>query len=238
MQTSKADNRPAAAPLSIRYVDHLAATIAAGDGRTKGEERRLGLLHAAAEILQHGGYHDLRIADVIERAGVARGTFYIYFRDKSDIVLSVLADFRQTLMTTANLDLRGQSWEQRIYTVNLQFALLHEHNAGLMQAFRQLVDEAEDFRTLRHQTERAWARRQYAAWSRRFGRPATPQASEALYRRLHAMRAMTEHLCMQIYIERMPELVDLYPTAQDVARVCSDIWIATMGQPANTGEHG
>ena len=238
MRNSKVDNRPTAAPQSICYVDHLAATIAAGDGRTKGEERRLGLLQAAAEILQQGGYQDLRIADVIERAGVARGTFYIYFRDKSDIVLSVLADFRQTLMTTANLDLRGQSWEQRIHTVNLQFALLHENNAGLMQAFRQLVDEAEDFRTLRHQTERAWARRQFAAWSRRFGRPATPEAGDALYRRLHAMRAMTEHLCMQIYIERMPELVALYPTAEDVARVCSEIWISTMSRLANIVDQG
>ncbi len=237
MQTSTA-NRPQTPTgdrgraRSVAYLEHLAAVIAGERGLSKGEATRLGLLFATAQILQEGGYHDLRISQVVQRAGVARGTFYIYFSDKSDIVLSVLSDFRDTLLTAANVDFTGQSWEERVYRSNLAFAEICDANSGLLKAFHQLVDEAEEFRKMRHLKEQGWTRRQLASYVRRFGAPDGPETRETVLRQLHALRAMIERLCTQIYVEGMPELIELYPTPRHVARLCTDIWILTLTRTA------
>ena len=49
------------------------------------EERKLSILNAAKEMFAINGYHDTSISDIIKRADIARGTFYLYFKDKREI---------------------------------------------------------------------------------------------------------------------------------------------------------
>ncbi len=49
------------------------------------EERKLLILSAAKEMFAIKGYHETSISDIIKRADIARGTFYIYFKDKREI---------------------------------------------------------------------------------------------------------------------------------------------------------
>jgi len=59
------------------------------------EKRRQELLRAATRIFAKRGYRAASISDVIEAAGVARGTFYLYFRSKQDILFAVIDDLRE-----------------------------------------------------------------------------------------------------------------------------------------------
>jgi len=45
-------------------------------------ERRQKLLHHARDVFAKRGYHATKIEDIVLAAGVARGTFYLYFDDK------------------------------------------------------------------------------------------------------------------------------------------------------------
>jgi AcrR family transcriptional regulator len=45
-------------------------------------ERRQDLLRAARSVFAEKGYHEAKIDDIVAIAGVATGTFYLYFRDK------------------------------------------------------------------------------------------------------------------------------------------------------------
>jgi AcrR family transcriptional regulator len=53
-------------------------------------ERRQQILGSAREVFSKRGYHQTTIDDIVALAGVARGTFYLYFEDKravfSDLV--------------------------------------------------------------------------------------------------------------------------------------------------------
>lgn len=49
------------------------------------EERRRQLLDAAVMAFGAKGYHQTQVSDIIEQAGVARGTFYLYFKGKREI---------------------------------------------------------------------------------------------------------------------------------------------------------
>lgn len=51
----------------------------------KKENKRKDLLNAAFELFTTKGFHDTSISDIVGRAGIAKGTFYLYFKDKTDI---------------------------------------------------------------------------------------------------------------------------------------------------------
>lgn len=54
------------------------------------KNRREEILNAAILVFSQKGYHDTSISDLIEKAGIARGTFYLYFENKRQIFDSIL----------------------------------------------------------------------------------------------------------------------------------------------------
>jgi AcrR family transcriptional regulator len=61
------------------------------------EERRLSILNAAKEMFAINGYHDTSISDIIKRADIARGTFYLYFKDKREIFDALFDQLLQSI---------------------------------------------------------------------------------------------------------------------------------------------
>lgn len=55
------------------------------------DERRAQVLRHAKRIFARKGYHRTNVADIVSRARIARGTFYLYFRNKREI-FEVLLD--------------------------------------------------------------------------------------------------------------------------------------------------
>lgn len=53
-------------------------------------ERRMQILNAAKEVFAERGYHNASINEIIRRAGIARGTFYLYFESKQRVFESIL----------------------------------------------------------------------------------------------------------------------------------------------------
>lgn len=49
------------------------------------QARREQVLRHAKRLFARKGYHRTNIADIIARAGIARGTFYLYFENKRDL---------------------------------------------------------------------------------------------------------------------------------------------------------
>jgi AcrR family transcriptional regulator len=53
-------------------------------------DRRRQLLLCAKQVFSTKGFHNATVADIIAKAGVARGTFYLYFSGQRDIFDSLL----------------------------------------------------------------------------------------------------------------------------------------------------
>ena len=54
------------------------------------QERRRQILAAAKSVFAYAGYHGASIHAIIERAQIARGTFYLYFESKAAVFDSIL----------------------------------------------------------------------------------------------------------------------------------------------------
>jgi AcrR family transcriptional regulator len=73
----------------------------------RGERTRRNLLEAAERIFAELGYHDASIVKITEAAGVAQGTFYLYFASKKTVFDEVVLDLNSRVrhaMTEASAE--------------------------------------------------------------------------------------------------------------------------------------
>jgi TetR/AcrR family fatty acid metabolism transcriptional regulator len=61
------------------------------------DARRRQLLAAAISVFAQRGYRAAGISDIVATAGVARGTFYLYFASKAEVFLAIADDFYDRL---------------------------------------------------------------------------------------------------------------------------------------------
>jgi len=117
-------------------------TIPTGvDGRTlglRGARTRQRLLEAAEDVFAQVGYHEASIVKITEAAGVAMGTFYLYFRSKKEIFDELLRDLnRRVRHAMSEASTQGSTrLEQEVLGFQAFFRFTAEH-PGLYRVIRQ-----------------------------------------------------------------------------------------------------
>lgn len=53
------------------------------------EEKQDKIVAAALKLLESQGYHATKVSDIVREAGVAQGTFYLYFKSKEDLLCGI-----------------------------------------------------------------------------------------------------------------------------------------------------
>lgn len=67
------------------------------EGRERHEAKHHRILDAALHVFALKGYHEAKISEIARLAGVADGTIYLYFKNKDDLLLSLLTHTLQRL---------------------------------------------------------------------------------------------------------------------------------------------
>jgi len=71
------------------------------------EVRREQILDSAAQVLAAKGLTAMTVADVVAGAGIAKGTFYLYFNGKEELIAALQARYTESLITRAEAVLTG-----------------------------------------------------------------------------------------------------------------------------------
>src|SRR3954468_6884229 len=110
---ARAATRKAAEESGGRKMAGAAARRSAG-----AEARREAILAAALDEFTARGYEGARLDDVARRAGVAKGTIYLYFTDKQalfqDLVRSMVSPILGTLEKLPQVDMPGRVLVERL----------------------------------------------------------------------------------------------------------------------------
>ncbi len=72
--------------------------------RRKSEETRRRIMEAGREVFTRKGYHDTRVSEIIDRTGLGHGTFWIYFRDKEDLLRALVEEMLREFVTENLVD--------------------------------------------------------------------------------------------------------------------------------------
>lgn len=80
---------------SRRQRNGKAVRVSTSGGNLREAQKRLTmekLVEAARELFHQNGYKNVTIDDIVESAGASRGTFYLYFRGKGEILGKIFSD--------------------------------------------------------------------------------------------------------------------------------------------------
>lgn len=64
------------------------------------EDRLEAIKVAAIEVFSEKGYHQAKVSEIVERVGIAQGTFYLYFEGKQQLFQALLHDFLTLVVQT------------------------------------------------------------------------------------------------------------------------------------------
>jgi len=110
--------------------------------RARGERTRATLLRAGAEVLPARGYHETRVDDIVEAAGVSHGTFYRYFDSKDDFFRALAEDASGRLIELVEqLDLDGSADELRAWLEDWFTA--YEADGGVISTWQDMRSSPE-----------------------------------------------------------------------------------------------
>ena len=65
--------------------------------RTPNPMVRKQFMAAAAELIHDEGFQALRVEEIVERAGLSIGSFYLYFESKEDLFVTLVIDYTERL---------------------------------------------------------------------------------------------------------------------------------------------
>jgi AcrR family transcriptional regulator len=95
------------------------------------DERRAQLIDAAREVFSRKGYHEATVDDITRAAGVAKGTFYLYFHEKREIYYELVRSFLQHVKDI------GASVKREVKTPGDFFARCEQAAAELVRVFTE-----------------------------------------------------------------------------------------------------
>lgn len=73
-----------------------------GKAEQNKQNKRAFLLQAAFDLFLNQGFHDTTISDISKKSGLAKGTFYLYFKDKYDLRDQLIARKSEQLLVEAS----------------------------------------------------------------------------------------------------------------------------------------
>jgi AcrR family transcriptional regulator len=148
-------------------VHSASAAAGAGDGALprpgastppsteRGRRMRARLLAAAREVFERDGFLDARVTDISAAAGVAHGSFYTYFRSKTEIFRALVAATMDELYASLGHSPDGATTDRpadiigRIDEANHRFVVMYRQNTALMALFEQVTTFDPEVRALR-----------------------------------------------------------------------------------------
>ncbi|MBI3951969.1 MAG: TetR/AcrR family transcriptional regulator [Acidobacteria bacterium] len=66
----------------------------------KANDKRTAILRAATKVFARNGYFNSKVADIAREAGVADGTVYLYFKNKDDVLISLVNQTMEEFIST------------------------------------------------------------------------------------------------------------------------------------------
>ena len=118
--------------------------------RRRPEEAEREILEAAAELLRDRPAHEVTVMAVMERTTLSRKSFYVYFRDRHELIARLVAPLREEIDARASEAVTAHARPRDLaHAIILGVARVYLEHGGLLRALRESAGHDAD-------AERAW----------------------------------------------------------------------------------
>lgn len=186
----------------------------------KSERTRLDLLVAAANFLGENSLDALTVATICAKAGVAHGTFYLYFKDRNALTGDLLGRFVDYLQIQMRASARQGADPVRNTTA--AYYRLFRDNAGLMKCLVVGIDAFPEARTAFQRLNNEWARTVVRALQK--NPAAAPPTDDELMRRAYALGGMVDQYLTALFVTEDPWLAAISQDTDAVINTLTTLW--------------
>lgn len=108
------------------------------------------IIEVAKELFSQKGFYETRVSDIVNKAEVAQGTFYIYFKSKEDLFLELIKKLHHQLVEKLSTYKNSkEDFETTLKGLITDFLTEVYRNREIAQIFfGQLIGVNEEFRKL------------------------------------------------------------------------------------------
>lgn len=221
---------PAPADEDYSFIGRLERRLKDNPPKLKSDRTRMRIRLACAQVLEEHGFHAARVVDVTNAAGLAEGSFYVYFRDKTDAATDVLSSMLDHFGEVQGQPRESDSPFAALRASNRRWIAYCRQNPGLMRCLLQLGDEVPEFAKLTQRVNRAWYERVARSVLRRFPRKGLAQG-EVLFA-VYALGSMMDEIARKLFVYPDPYflevLEDLKLDDEGLADAASVIWFKLL----------
>lgn len=108
------------------------------DKKAMAAETRSAILRAAQALFAAKGFFETTVADVVKAAGVSRGTFYLYFKDRGDVFATLLSQAVDEMFLLSASRQTG-SRRERIESANRAYLETFRRHRAFMRSALQVA---------------------------------------------------------------------------------------------------
>jgi AcrR family transcriptional regulator len=124
-----------------------AATEQRENRRRRHEETRAELVRAAVELAGEASFKDLTVDEIARAAGVSRPAFYLYFRDKEELLLSAVEEASRVMYEEADRWWHGEGEPAELVRAAVDGgARAYAENAGILRVANEVSTYDADVR--------------------------------------------------------------------------------------------
>jgi AcrR family transcriptional regulator len=219
-------------PASINSVFHLPTLLLERAVFSRATPKRVRtrrlLLAATAAEMERVEYGRLTIEGIVQRAGVARGTFYLYFSNRSDAALAVRRTFMALMRHNRPRFGRGFSAYKTIWQVNRFYVACYARNAPILAGHEALMHDRPELARSRDELNHRWARVILRDLCRRTNAPLKFVDDPKAIFATRAVIAMADEVLRETYIYANPKLSHLNLSQEYVTNILSVLWYRSI----------
>lgn len=218
-------------PESVAAFDFGRALLFETKDMQKRDRTRAAIYAAGYGLLNGASPSSLTVSEVCRRAGVAHGTFYIYFPNRQAFMASLLlrfVDFLQTVMQRRSQSDRADS----VRAATAAYFDLFAQNTGMMRCLVNHLEEFPGARKAFQKLNRDWTATVVASAERRLARSkrAGKIPRDELVRRAYALGGMVDQYLMALLLNNDRSLIAVSGDREAVIGTLSHIWEKGLSQ--------
>ena len=189
------------------------------------------ILAATAREMEKVGYDGLTIDNIVDEARLARGTFYLYFTNRSDVAAAVIRSYRALVLARRPRGGRVLEAYDAILRMNKYYVETYAWNAPLLAGIETLVRNRPDQARSRDFWNNRWGLAVLTDANRRSG-DGTGSCDTRGLLAIRAVLAMADEFLREAFVYKSPTLTRLINSQEKdqevVAEVLSVVWYRSI----------
>ena len=214
----------------ISFIAELERRLSEEPPKLKSDRTRQRIRIAAAKVLSEHGFHMTRVVDITAEAGLAEGSFYVYFRDKIEVTQDVLSALLDEHLAAYIHSGEAQDPFAAIFKANARWVALVRGNSGLIRCLFDAGEDVAPIIRMVQKTNREWYGRVARGVIKRLPNISLPE--DHLVFLAYALGAMMDEILRKLVVYPDPEFAKLLSRLElddeGLAAVTSVIWLRLL----------